>query len=56
MDNGIILEFLAEIPRAFRPTLFYDVWIIVPKTLEGSENIKQLIKKNIRKSFSTTIK
>lgn len=38
----MILEFLAEIPRAFRPTLFYDIWLVVPKTQAGEANTKQI--------------
>ncbi|MEM2934524.1 MAG: hypothetical protein QXL78_06315 [Methanocellales archaeon] len=49
MEDGIILEFLAEIPRALRPTLFYDIWLIVPKTTAGADNIKQLIKAMVEK-------
>jgi hypothetical protein len=48
-DDCVILEFLAEIPRVFRPSLFYDVWLVVPKTESGVENIKQLIKKIVEK-------
>jgi hypothetical protein len=44
-DDCVVLEFLAEIPRAFRPSLFYDIWLIVPRTDVGAENTKQLIKK-----------
>lgn len=44
MEDSIILEFLAEIPRMFKPTLFYDVWLIVPKTQGGEENTVRLIK------------
>jgi hypothetical protein len=44
-DDCVMLEFLTEIPRAFRPSLFYDVWLIVPKTEIGAGNTKQLIKK-----------
>ncbi len=40
----IILEFLAEIPRALRASLFYDIWLVVPKTLEGAEDAKRLVK------------
>lgn len=49
MEDGIILEFLAEIPRALRPTLFYDIWLIVPKTEAGADNIKHLIKAMVEK-------
>ncbi|MBO3757983.1 MAG: hypothetical protein JTT16_00970 [Candidatus Brockarchaeota archaeon] len=43
-EDSIILEFLVEIPRMFKPTLFYDMWLIVPKTEVGETNTKQLIK------------
>lgn len=43
-DDGIILEFLAEVPRAFRPTLFYDIWLVVPKSEAGEANMKKMIK------------
>ncbi|MCX8178196.1 MAG: hypothetical protein N3F10_07925, partial [Candidatus Bathyarchaeota archaeon] len=49
-EDGVILEFLAEIPRAFRPTLFYDVWLVVPKTEKGEANTKQVIKKIVEKT------
>ena len=48
-EDYVMLEFLAEIPRAFRPTLFYDIWLVVPKTEAGAENTKQLIKKIVEK-------
>ncbi|MGC8998848.1 MAG: hypothetical protein ACP5JW_05585 [Candidatus Bathyarchaeia archaeon] len=44
-DNYVMFEFLAEIPRAFRPSLFYDVWLVVPKTEAGAEDAKELIMK-----------
>lgn len=43
-EDSIILEFMAEIPRAFRPSLIYDIWLVVPKSNAGEENTKQLIK------------
>ncbi len=43
-EDSIILELLAEIPRALRPSLFYDIWLVVPKTEAGEENTKRLIK------------
>jgi len=49
-EDGLILEFLAEIPRAFRPSLFYDIWLVVPKTEAGEKNIKQLIKTIMEKT------
>ncbi|MGP3667027.1 MAG: hypothetical protein ACKD6N_07580 [Candidatus Bathyarchaeota archaeon] len=43
-EDSLLLEFLAEIPRTFKSTLFYDIWLIVPKTESGEANTKQLIK------------
>lgn len=43
-EGFIILEFLAEIPRALRASLFYDIWLVVPKTPGGAEDAKRLIK------------
>ncbi|MCS7130903.1 MAG: hypothetical protein NZ872_05745 [Archaeoglobaceae archaeon] len=40
----IFVELLAEIPRAFRTTLFYDLWLIVPKIEKGGEKARELIK------------
>ena len=54
-EDSIILEFLAEIPRMFRPTLFYDIWLIVPKTETGEANTKQLIKKIVEKTGTTPL-
>jgi hypothetical protein len=44
LGDSILLEFLVEIPRAFRPSLIYDIWLVVPRTIEGSENAKRIIK------------
>ncbi|MEM2176287.1 MAG: hypothetical protein QXN34_03025 [Archaeoglobaceae archaeon] len=41
----VFIEFLAEIPRALRTTLFYDIWLVVPKSEKGSENVRKLIMK-----------
>ncbi|MEM3578472.1 MAG: hypothetical protein QXX51_08550 [Candidatus Bathyarchaeia archaeon] len=49
-EDSIILEFLAEIPRAFRPTMFYDIWLVVPKTEKGEANTKQIIKTIVEKT------
>ncbi|MEM3697763.1 MAG: hypothetical protein QXQ94_09750 [Candidatus Bathyarchaeia archaeon] len=49
-EDSIILEFLAEIPRAFRPTIFYDIWLVVPKTEKGEANTKQIIKTIVEKT------
>jgi hypothetical protein len=49
-EDSLILEFLAEIPRALRPSLFYDIWLIVPKTEDGEAKAKQLIKTIVEKT------
>jgi hypothetical protein len=49
ISDSIILEFLAEIPRAFRPSLIYDIWLVVPKTIEGSEKAKRIIREVVDK-------
>jgi len=49
-EDGLILEFLAEIPRAFRPSLFYDVWLVVPKKGSGEASIKQLLQTIVEKT------
>jgi len=54
-EDSIMLEFLAEIPRMFRPTLFYDIWLIVPKTESGEVNTKQLIKTIVEKTGTTPL-
>ncbi|MEM4486116.1 MAG: hypothetical protein QW116_02600 [Zestosphaera sp.] len=46
-DDYIILEFLAEIPRAFRPTVFYDIWIVIPKSEEGAVRIVNLLRETV---------
>lgn len=48
--DGVLLEFLAEIPRAFKPTLFYDVWLAVPKGEAEAENMKKLLKAIVEKT------
>ncbi len=49
-EDYIILEFLAEIPRAFRTTLFYDIWLVVPKTEDGGMKAKKLIETIVEKT------
>lgn len=49
-EDSIILEFLAEIPRVFRPTIFYDIWLVVPITEKGEANAKQIIKTIVEKT------
>ncbi|MDI9642696.1 MAG: hypothetical protein QFX37_04165 [Archaeoglobales archaeon] len=43
-DDFILVELLAEIPRAFKTTLFYDIWLFVSKSEKGGEKVKELIK------------
>ncbi|MGC8975381.1 MAG: hypothetical protein ACP5KB_04205 [Thermoprotei archaeon] len=40
----VMLEFLAEIPRAFRPTVFYDIWLVIPKSEEGAAEATRILK------------
>jgi hypothetical protein len=46
-EGYIMLEFLAEIPRAFRSTLFYDIWLVIPKSEEGAvkavETLREIV-------------
>jgi len=53
--DSIILEFNAEIPRMFRPTLFYDIWLVVPKSEIGEANTKQLIKMIVEKTGTSPL-
>ena len=48
-DDYILLEFLAEIPRPFRPTVFYDIWLVVPKSSEGASKVTSLLREIVRK-------
>lgn len=54
-DDFILVELLAEIPRAFRTTLFYDVWLVVPKSEKGGEKAKELIKGIIERVRETPL-
>ncbi|MDW7969931.1 MAG: hypothetical protein RMH77_05975 [Sulfolobales archaeon] len=49
-NDYLILEFLAEIPRAFKPTLFYDIWVVVPKADSGESRVKELIKSIVERT------
>lgn len=49
-EDYIMLEFLAEIPRVFKTTLFYDILLIVPKTEAGDVKAKQLLKTVVEKA------
>ncbi|MEM3406429.1 MAG: hypothetical protein QW806_06400 [Nitrososphaerota archaeon] len=44
LDDAVIIEFLAEIPRLLKPSLYYDIWLTIPKTSEGYERTKQIFK------------
>ncbi|MEM2457755.1 MAG: hypothetical protein QXM61_02750 [Archaeoglobaceae archaeon] len=48
-EDFIFVELLAEIPRAFRTTLFYDVWLVVPKSEKGGEKIRELVKQIVKR-------
>jgi len=48
-EDAVMLEFLVEIPKMFK-TLFYDMWLILPKTEAADEKTKQLIKKIVEKA------
>jgi isopentenyl diphosphate isomerase/L-lactate dehydrogenase-like FMN-dependent dehydrogenase len=49
IGDNIMLEFLAEIPRAFRPSITCDVWLVVPKTAEAGGDAKRIIKAIVEK-------
>jgi hypothetical protein len=51
LEDCIIMHLLAEIPRAFRPTLFYHIWITVPLNEEGEKKSKQIFK-NIKEKVN----
>ncbi len=54
-ENFIILEFLAEIPRALRPSLFYDIWLVVPKNSKGADESIRLVKTIVEKVGDTPL-
>ncbi len=43
-EDSVMLEFYVEIPRAFRPSLIYYMWLVVPKTEAGEERSRKLVK------------
>ena len=42
LGDSIIVELLAEIPRLLKPSLYYDIWLTIPRNLEGYERSKQI--------------
>lgn len=44
LDDAVIIEFLAEIPRLLKSSLFYDIWLTIPRSKEGYERTKQIFK------------
>lgn len=48
-EKYIIIEFLAEIPRAFRPTLYYDIWLVIPKEEGGGKEAASTLKEIVNK-------
>ena len=43
-NDGVIIEFLGQIQRAFRPALAYYAWLVVPKSPDGGARIRQVFK------------
>lgn len=43
-EDAVMLEFYLEIPRAFRPSLFYYMWLVVPMTDDGGRRARELLK------------
>lgn len=54
-EDYIFIEFLSEIPRAFKTTLFFDVWLIIPKTETGGEKAVELLRNIVEKVGTTPI-
>lgn len=54
-DGYVVLEFLAEIPRAFRPPLYYDIWLVVPKSEEGGKEAVRTLKEIVGRVGSPPI-
>ncbi|MEM2021149.1 MAG: hypothetical protein QXP80_02845 [Zestosphaera sp.] len=48
-DDYIMLEFLAEIPRAFRPTIFYDIWLVILKSDDGGVKAVSTLREIVRR-------
>lgn len=49
-EDAVLLEFEAQIPRVLRPTLFYLIWLVVPKSEIGRANTVKLIKAIVEKT------
>ncbi len=43
-EGFAILELLAEIPRAMRPPLSYDLWLVAPRSPKGAGDARRLLK------------
>jgi hypothetical protein len=44
LGDSVILELISEIPRAFRPSLIYEIWVVMPKSPEGAASSRKLMK------------
>lgn len=47
-DDFIFIEFLVEIPRVFKTALFYDVWLVIPKSDTGGKKAVEFIRKIVK--------
>ncbi|MCS7144653.1 MAG: hypothetical protein NZ879_06500 [Archaeoglobaceae archaeon] len=54
-NEFIFVELLIEIPRLFKTTLFYDLWLVVPKNEKGGERARELIKGIVEKVGETPL-
>jgi hypothetical protein len=54
-SDSLIVEFVCEIPRAFRPSLIYYAWLVVPKSPEGGEKAIQVFRAVVEKVASEPI-
>ncbi|MEM1507003.1 MAG: hypothetical protein QW702_04790 [Candidatus Bathyarchaeia archaeon] len=41
---SIFMEFQTSISRAFRPTIITFIWLVLPRTIEGSERALQVLR------------
>ncbi|MEM4463657.1 MAG: hypothetical protein QXR98_05460 [Fervidicoccaceae archaeon] len=44
LNDFVVLDFFAEIPRAFRPAIIYHIWLFVPKSEEGGRKAVHFLK------------
>jgi hypothetical protein len=44
LGDSLIAEFVCEIPRAFRPSLIYFAWLVVPRSRDGGARALQVFK------------